>query len=71
MKVDLIYDSNGDWAAVYVDGKIFCQKHSISDDVWKSILAKAGVEVNQYQEADFSETGVAPETLDKVEVTYG
>lgn len=71
MKIDVIYDGAGYWAALYIDGKIEFQGHSIRDDDWKKVLKKLGVEVNDYQEADFSDTGNAPDNLSEVRITYG
>jgi hypothetical protein len=71
MKVDVIYDQGGDWAVLYVNGQAKFQGHSIRDDDWKILLKELGVEVNDYQEADFSSSGYAPDYLEEVEIIYG
>ena len=71
MKVDLIYDQNGDWAALYVDGVCRFQGHSIRDEDFMSVIKELGAEINDYQESDFSDTGTAPGTLEEVTITYG
>lgn len=71
MKVDVIYDQGGDWAALYVNGVLRYQGHSIQDDWWKAILTEANVEVNDYQEADIASIGICPDNLSEVEITYG
>lgn len=71
MRIDVIYDEGGDWAALYLDGKVEYQGHAIRDDEWKAVLKKLGAEVNGYQEADFSSIGCAPSNLEEVKINYG
>lgn len=71
MKVDVIYDQGGDWAALYVNGQLRCQGHDIRDDDWKSLLVELGAEVNDYQEADIASIGICPDYLEEVEILYG
>jgi len=71
MKVDLIYDKNGDWAALYINGVCRFQGHSIRDEDFMSVIKELGAEINDFQESDFSALGTAPATLEEVKITYG
>ncbi len=71
MKVDLIYDVGGDWVALYINGVLKYQGHSITDDNWKEILMSLNVQVNDYQEANFADSGSAPMHLADMEIVYG
>lgn len=68
MRVDLVYDQNGDWAALYVDGVLRFQGHSIRDDDWKTVLTELGVQVNDYAEASFEDGAGAPDRLEDLEI---
>lgn len=71
MKVDLIYDQGGDWAALYVNGELRCQGHSIRDEDWKAVITELGAETNDYVESDFSDGYGAPAKLEDVVISYG
>jgi hypothetical protein len=66
MKVDVIYDTGGDWVALYVDGYLRFQGHDIRDEDFKTLLSELGAEVNDYEEADFTGSGYTPETLEEL-----
>ena len=71
MKVDLIYDKGGDWVALYVNDVLRFQGHEIRDEDWLTLLSELNVQVNDYQEADFTGSGESPQRLEDVEIIYG
>ncbi len=71
MKVDLVYDVGGDWVALYVNDVLRFQGHSITDDNWKTLLSELNVQTNDYQEANFADSGSAPTNLSDMEFVYG
>ena len=67
MKIDLIYDTNGDWAALYVDGICRFQGHHIRDEDFMTLLSELGAQVNDYEEADMTNYGSgAPLNLSEI-----
>jgi hypothetical protein len=47
------------------------QGHSLQEDTFKQLLQELGAVTNDYQEANFSKDGSAPDYLREVEITYG
>jgi hypothetical protein len=66
MKVDIL-SNHDDWVAIYVDGDIHFQDHSIPHRVWAELLVMAGVDVHGAY-CDFEALGLrwAPSTLDEM-----
>lgn len=61
----LVYDNvEGDWAAVYVDGVLKHEGHSISE---RDLLAAAGIEADFIYDASAQATGRFPHRLEEVE----
>ena len=56
-KVALVYDSNGDWTAMYLNGVLVDQGHSLSGDRVARRLIGLEVESLDEYEADISELG--------------
>jgi hypothetical protein len=73
MQIDYVSDSGGDWAAVYVDGAVYAQDHSIDEHKWLELLETVSfnhVEVRKW-EVDFvlNDLRYAPTSfLDLVEI---
>lgn len=53
MQIDYIQDLTGDWVAVYVDGEIFYQDHSIDDWKWLELVKKASFQSVEIREWEF------------------
>jgi hypothetical protein len=67
-KITVVKDEGGDWEAVYFDGKVQAQTHSV-DYVYSilPLLVEQNIESIEVFEADLAERGWAPNTLDEFE----
>lgn len=45
MKIDFVYDDEGDWVGMYVDGVLKVENHSLSE---RTVLEAAGIQANYY-----------------------
>jgi hypothetical protein len=61
MKVDIL-SNDDDWIAIYVDGALHYEGHSIPGFVWRRLLEAAGASVARYYN-QFEAFGRGPETL--------
>jgi hypothetical protein len=65
--------SADDWAAIYVDGKLLEQGHSVREDTLLELLVRAGIQVFDYSErpecyAMCDEVGAFPDTDDWIHI---
>lgn len=40
--IDYVSDTGGDWTAVYVNGEVYAQDHSIDDHKWLALIEEVG-----------------------------
>jgi len=63
--VVLVNDIGGDWIAMYVDGKIVREGHSLSESTVIDLLLGKSVDSFTEYGYDFEEIGLGYETLDE------
>ena len=61
--IALVHDEGGDWIAMYVDGELVDESHSLSEDTVVSHLVGKTVDSLTNYEFDFLEIGRGYDTL--------
>lgn len=66
MSKDVVYVCNCDWEAVYIDGELISQGHSVN---WMNVVESLGCNIYNMQAKEdwLQEVGYFPENISEVE----